>query len=161
MATRRWGATAVAVVTAVVLLATRSYHAPTVAPAAPIQRARSASAVVAIAPAPVPSSDGALARAFAQHAGHIEVEDSAEVVKVLGDDDEGSRHQRFIVRLASGQTLLIAHNIDLAPRLPGLRAGDLVRFHGEYAWTPQGGVVHWTHADPRGRHETGWIRPGP
>lgn len=47
------------------------------------------------------------------------------VQRLLSDDDEGSRHQRFILRLAEGRTLLIAHNIDLAPRLP-LRQGDSV-----------------------------------
>ncbi|QOY51204.1 DUF3465 domain-containing protein [Candidatus Sulfurimonas baltica] len=42
--------------------------------------------------------------------------DSGDVIRVLSDDNTGSRHQRFIIRLSSGQTLLIAHNIDLAPK---------------------------------------------
>jgi hypothetical protein len=54
------------------------------------------------------------------------------VVRVLSDDNEGSRHQRFIVRLASGRTVLIAHNIDLAPRVDGLETGDTVEFSGEF-----------------------------
>ena len=80
------------------------------------------------------------------------------VTRTLSDDREGSRHQRFIVRLATGQTILIAHNIDLAPRVEGLKVGDTVEFSGEFESNPQGGVVHWTHRDPEGRHVAGWIR---
>ncbi len=79
------------------------------------------------------------------------------VSRVLSDDNEGSRHQRFILRLESGRTLLIAHNIDLAPRIGGLRVGDTVSFYGQYEWNEQGGVIHWTHHDPQGRHADGWL----
>lgn len=80
------------------------------------------------------------------------------VIKILPDDNQGSRHQRFILKLHSGQTLLIAHNIDLAPRLSTLRKGDTVAFYGEYEWNSKGGVIHWTHHDPNGRHEPGWLK---
>ena len=83
---------------------------------------------------------------------------SGTVVRVLSDDNDGSRHQRFILRLAGGRTLLIAHNIDLAPRIPGIREGDTVEFYGEFRSNPQGGVIHWTHHDPQGRHPGGWLR---
>ena len=59
-------------------------------------------------------------------------EGEGKVIRVLADDLDGSRHQRFIVQLASGQTLLITHNIDIAPRISGLKAGDSVSFNGEY-----------------------------
>ena len=80
-----------------------------------------------------------------------------EVIRVLPDDNDGSRHQRFIVRLSGGRTLLIAHNIDLAPRVPSIRVGDMVSFNGEYEWNDKGGVIHWTHRDPQNRHQAGWI----
>nr|WP_286009683.1 DUF3465 domain-containing protein [Salinicola sp. S1-1-2] len=85
------------------------------------------------------------------------VEASAQVVQLLPDDREGSRHQRLIVALDSGQTLLIAHNIDLAPRVPELSRGDEIRFRGEYVWNARGGVIHWTHHDPDGRYPGGWL----
>jgi hypothetical protein len=103
-------------------------------------------------------SGSALSQAFASHSNGVVVQGEGEVVKVLSDDDEGSRHQRFIVRVGSGQTVLIAHNIDLAPRVSPLHEGDSVSFSGEYAWNSKGGVVHWTHRDPRGQHSAGWIR---
>jgi len=34
---------------------------------------------------------------------------SGTVTRVLPDDNDGSRHQRFILQLASGRTLLVAH----------------------------------------------------
>ena len=80
------------------------------------------------------------------------------VVRILPDDNDGSRHQRFILRTASGQTLLIAHNIDLAPRISDLRKGDRVEFYGVYEWNDRGGVIHWTHHDPQGSHTPGWLR---
>lgn len=98
-----------------------------------------------------------IGRAFASRASGVQVEGEGTVIRVLADDLDGSRHQRFIVELASGQTLLIAHNIDIAPRIERLAVGDGVRFNGEYAWNEKGGVVHWTHHDPQGRHAAGWL----
>ncbi len=79
------------------------------------------------------------------------------VWKLLQDDNEGSRHQKFIVKLANEQTLLISHNIDLAQRIPDLQNNDSIIFKGEYEWNRKGGVVHWTHHDPNGKHEGGFL----
>ena len=106
----------------------------------------------------VARGDAALARAFNEHANDLEAEGQGTVVRVLADDDEGARHQRFILRLDSGQTLLVAHNIDIAPRIEGLAAGDVVAFRGVYEWNAEGGTVHWTHRDPGGTHAAGWLR---
>ncbi|CAA6810207.1 MAG: Unknown protein [uncultured Thiotrichaceae bacterium] len=78
------------------------------------------------------------------------------VIKNLKDDNEGSRHQKFLVKVASDVTLLVAHNIDIAPRVP-VSEGDRVTLHGEYAWNNRGGVIHWTHRDLKGRRKGGWI----
>jgi hypothetical protein len=104
------------------------------------------------------SAVAALATANQNRQSNVQVQGSGRVTKLLSDDNDGSRHQRFIVRLASGQTVLIAHNIDLASRVGSLLEGDSVQFHGEYEWNAKGGVVHWTHRDPERRHEDGWIK---
>lgn len=101
-----------------------------------------------------------VAAAYRDHLSRVEVCGSGNIAKVLRDDTEGSRHQRFVVRLPGGQTLLVAYNLDLAPRIEGLRPGQPIEFAGEYEWTRQGGVLHWTHHDPAGRHPPGWIRYG-
>ena len=102
--------------------------------------------------------DSAIGRAFASGASDIQVEGEGTVIRVLPDDVNGPRHQRFIVQLASGQTLLMTHNIDIAPRIDGLKVGDSVRFNGEYVWNKKGGIIHWTHHDPQGRHVAGWVK---
>ena len=104
------------------------------------------------------SSHAAIDEAFARQQGNLQVEGQGAVVKLLADDNNGSRHQRFIVRLDSGLTVLVAHNIDLAPRVDALRVGDVIDFSGEYEWTSKGGVIHWTHHDPQARHPGGWLR---
>lgn len=96
--------------------------------------------------------------AFDQQLSHVQVSDYGVVVKLLPDDNKGSRHQRFILKLSSGQTILIAHNIDLAPRINTLSTGDKIEFYGQYEWNNKGGVVHWTHRDPNGRHVGGWLK---
>ncbi|EAQ79794.1 DUF3465 domain-containing protein [Blastopirellula marina] len=99
-----------------------------------------------------------LGTAFARQISGIQVTGEGVVTKLLADDLEGSRHQRFILKLSTGQTLLVAHNMDLAPRLNLLEVGDTVAFNGVYEWNSQGGVLHWTHHDPSGRHQAGWLQ---
>jgi hypothetical protein len=110
-------------------------------------------------PAPTTERDenAGIARAFSQHESNVPVIGSGTVSRVLADDNDGSRHQRILVRLPDGQTVLLVHNIDIAPRVTGVRPGDEIRFQGEYVWNERGGLVHWTHHDPAGRHKTGSI----
>lgn len=118
---------------------------------------------VAQAPVTVPMADTAptdalLAQAFYQRWNNYQITGTARVSRLLPDDNDGSRHQKFIIQTAQGQTVLIAHNIDLAPRIPALQVGDIVEFFGEYEWNEKGGVIHWTHHDPDNRHAHGWLK---
>ena len=104
------------------------------------------------------NSDAIIADAFSNHESGLQISGQGVVIKLLPDDGSGSRHQKFIIKLASGQTLLVAHNIDLAPRLASMREGDSIQFNGEYEWNEKGGVLHWTHRDPAGSHAAGWLK---
>jgi hypothetical protein len=107
---------------------------------------------------PVLANDSLLENAYTNHQNQVQVQGSGVVIKVLADDDNGSRHQRFIIKLASGQTLLVAHNIDLAPKITAIKENDHIAFYGVYEWNAKGGVIHWTHRDPNNRHVHGWLK---
>ena len=110
-------------------------------------------------PVLVATTDGeqAILDAFQKRKSDVIVQTTATVKKNLPDDNIGSRHQKAILLLPSGHTVLLAHNIDLADKVP-FNEGDTIEVCGEYEYTDQGGVIHWTHHDPRGRHEDGWIQ---
>lgn len=99
----------------------------------------------------------AITRLQEQGKSGVSVTGQGVIIKVLPDDNEGSRHQRFLVKLSDGHVIKVSHNIDLAPRIPDARQGDTLKFHGDFEANDLGGAVHWTHRDPGGRHEHGWL----
>jgi len=96
--------------------------------------------------------------AFDNQLSDIQVQGEGVVTRLLPDDLEGDRHQRFILRVSPRQTLLMAHNIDIADSVPDLQIDSTVEFYGEYEWNVKGGVIHWTHHDPVGYHLDGWLK---
>jgi hypothetical protein len=79
-------------------------------------------------------------------------------VRLLSDDPGvEARHQRFVLDVGGGQTVLVAHNLDLSERVP-LGLGDRVDARGFYEWNHFGGTLHWTHRNPMGDGEDGYIR---
>lgn len=98
-----------------------------------------------------------LMTAIANQRSDVQVQGNGKVIKLLPDDTKGSQHQRFLVKISGNNVILIAHNIDLAPRIDALEQGDTIGFNGEFEWNDKGGVVHWTHKDPRGKHVHGWL----
>jgi hypothetical protein len=98
-----------------------------------------------------------LNNAFEKQISHFQVNQTGRITKILRDDNHRPRHQRFVLQLDSNQKLLIAHNIDLAPKIENLKEGTSVSFYGEYEWNNKGGIVHWTHHDPKGLHPDGWL----
>ena len=100
---------------------------------------------------------GAVEKAYADQRSKVWVEVQGRISRTLADDKEGSRHQRFILELDSGHTVIVAHNIDLAKRVP-LQKNDKIVLAGRYEWNERGGVIHWTHHDPENRRKGGWIK---
>ncbi len=102
-------------------------------------------------------NEQAILTAFANQRSDVIVQCTFTIVKNLRDDNDGARHQKMLLQLPSADhTILLAHNIDLAPRVPA-KEGDQIVVRGEYEYSDKGGVIHWTHHDPGGRHEPGWV----
>lgn len=109
-----------------------------------------------IDPCGLQNDRGRVEAAFNDRQSRVWLETCGVVTRLLEDDNEGRAHQRFILELDAGHTLLVSHNIDLAGRIP-LARGDRLSLRGRYEWNGQGGVLHWTHHDPDGRQPGGWI----
>lgn len=110
------------------------------------------------------ADDGGISDLYRQQRSDVVVTASGTIVKILPDDEDTSdgseMHQKWLVELpsAAGQdtlTIRICHNLKFG-RVP-VAEGDRIRFKGEYEYTELGGTLHWTHHDPRGTHEDGYI----
>lgn len=118
----------------------------------------SASSLSQIAMSANSVSGNQILAAFTAQKSDVQVRGTGTVRHILPDDNEGSRHQKFILEVANDHTVMVAHNIDLAPRISDLQKGDSVEYYGEYEYSQKGGVLHWTHHDPGGRHIDGWLK---
>ena len=93
-----------------------------------------------------------------------EVMIKATVQKILPDDNNGLKHQRFIIKLGDGTNVFVAHSITAADRIP-IKPGSQLTLKGEWIPEPRTndgiptiGVLHWTHASENERkHPSGWI----
>jgi hypothetical protein len=101
---------------------------------------------------------GAAQSAFAAHRSDVWVTVSGRVARDLPDSQGQYTHQRFIVRCATGGTLLIVNDVSIGQRAPA-SVGERVAVRGEYIWNGQGGLIHFTHHDPAGGRG-GWIEEG-
>lgn len=104
-------------------------------------------------------NDQAVCAAYSAGRSHVEVALDGTVTRLLGTaPGRVSPHEGFLMRLASGCDLIVRveANTDFTGAIP-LALGQRVSVKGEYEYYPRGGVVHWTHRDPRGRHEGGYI----
>jgi hypothetical protein len=104
------------------------------------------------------SDNAAVEVAFERQSDGVQVTATGVIDRVLSDQDGPSGpHERFVVRLPDvGMTVLVEHNLSIAPRVPVV-VGELVVVHGEYIWNSQGGLVHFTHHDADRSHEGGYI----
>lgn len=81
---------------------------------------------------------------------------TAPVKKMLRYDDRGVPHEKFLLQLSNGSTILVAHNTQMAPFVP-IQAGDIVTVSGEFIWNAKGGLIHWTHHTDTPKHAGGYI----
>jgi hypothetical protein len=127
---------------------------------APASRRGPGRGVVQKEPAPV-GTDGGIPALFKNKISDRIVQASGTIVKILPDDldtsDGSEMHQKFLVELSDRDrtTIKVCHNLKFG-RAP-VREGEVISFRGEYEFTDFGGTVHWTHHDPRGIHDDGWI----
>ena len=114
--------------------------------------------LVACGASPQPD-DAAIVSDFHNHQSNIEVTADGTVVRLLPDRTSSTgTHEQFIVKLSSADiTVEVEHNISIGARAP-VEEGDHVIVHGEYIWNAQGGLIHFTHHDPQGTHEGGYIQ---
>jgi uncharacterized protein DUF3465 len=102
--------------------------------------------------------DAAIAADFANHRSQVEVTADGVIIRTFADRSSSTGvHEQFIIRLTSQNlTVEIEHNISIGKRVP-VAQGDHVLVHGEYIWNSEGGLIHFTHHDPQGTHESGYI----
>ena len=94
---------------------------------------------------------------------YVEVTASGTVTRLLGTRRGPSGdHEGFLMKLdgaGRGLTIRVEDNVGLTGPVP-LVAGDALEVRGEYIFDPRGGLVHYTHRDPSGRHAAGFILTG-
>lgn len=120
--------------------------------------------VTACAPATNDASNGAVYDAWRAGRSHVEVTAHGAVARVLGERVGASgTHLGFLLHLSGGAgrglTVRVEDNVDLTGHI-AVNAGDDVTVRGEYIYDSRGGLIHYTHRDPRGRHESGYVRVG-
>lgn len=107
-------------------------------------------------------NDAAVCAVYSAGRSHVEVIANGSVTRTMGvQPGRISPHEGFLLQLATGCRLVVRveANTDFTGPIP-LDPGEHVVVKGEYEYYPLGGVIHWTHRDPRGRHEGGYIEAG-
>jgi len=100
--------------------------------------------------------DHEIIQAQSSHLVNAEVTGRAVVKRLLHDDVVAPRHQKFLLELTNGTTILVAHNTDVAPQVP-VQEGDQVVIRGSFIYNAKGGLIHWTHHSNSPRHQGGYI----
>ena len=121
-------------------------------------------ALAACAAASDTSSNAAVYDAWRFHRSRVEVTASGAVARVLGArEGRSGAHLGFLLHLAGsegrGLTVRVEDNLDLTGPIP-LSEGEFATVRGEYVYDPRGGLIHYTHRDPRGRHDAGYVQAG-
>jgi hypothetical protein len=110
------------------------------------------------------ANNGAVYEAWRTGRSNVEVTAEGSIASMLGTvTGPSGAHEGFSLHLrgASGHglTVRVEDNVDLTGRVP-LSAGEDVEVRGEYVYDANGGIIHYTHRDPSGRHAAGFVRAG-
>jgi len=92
----------------------------------------------------------------------VEVIGQGTVLAVIGTHAGPSgEHEGFLVKLERQCDLLlrIEANVGITGSIP-LHEGETVTVKGQFEDDPTGGMIHWTHHDPAGRHVAGYVIAG-
>jgi Protein of unknown function (DUF3465) len=100
--------------------------------------------------------------AWREQRSYVEVTAQGSAARIFGiRKGPSGAHEGFLLHLRGaaghGLTVKVEDNIDITGPVP-LQAGDDVELRGEYIYDPRGGIIHYTHHDPRGAHPPGYIR---
>jgi hypothetical protein len=108
---------------------------------------------------PEQPDDGRICSLYAQGASHVEVLAEGTVVALMGTSSGRSGdHEGFLLKLNKQCDLLLRIEVNTSITGPvPLRPGESVEIKGEYDTDSTGGVIHWTHHDPEGRHVNGYL----
>jgi hypothetical protein len=110
------------------------------------------------------TSNAAVYDAWRAHRSYVQVTATGSVARVLGTRvGPSGAHTGFLLHLrgseGGGLTVRVETNVDITGPI-AVQAGDDVAVRGEYIYDPRGGIIHYTHHDPRGRHPGGYVRVG-
>lgn len=102
------------------------------------------------------NAQSALSTCQSGNAAHAEVYiPDATVVRVLGERaGRSGEHEGFVIR-ASAHTFKVEDNVGITGPIP-LKRGDVVSLLGQLECNDL--VIHWTHHDPRGHHQSGYVK---
>jgi hypothetical protein len=107
-------------------------------------------------------NNAAVCAAYSARRSGVEVVAAGTVTRNFGvRPGRSSPHEGFLLRLDSGCRLVVRVevNTDFTGSV-ALTPNEQVGVKGEYEYYPLGGVIHWTHRDPRGHHENGYVTAG-
>jgi hypothetical protein len=96
---------------------------------------------------------------YASGSSGVEVIAQGTVLGVLGTNEGPSgEHEGFLLGLKQDCDLMlrVETNVDITGPVP-VQDGQVVTVKGQFEDDAEGGVIHWTHHDPSGRHVAGYV----
>ena len=97
-----------------------------------------------------------LADAYLNKKSGMMAEVQGQVTRLIMDEEESARVQKFVICAISGQSRLVTHDLSRSDRVP-VAIGDKVMVRGEYVWSEPGGTLICPTRDNGSGGRNGWI----